>query len=472
MRNLLSRYRPHYIRALVYMLQASEYNIRDYLSWYHRTRDFNTVEKRKKLQKTPKALALLLISWTITLIAACIIIVGIWTDSAPRGIVLALPIALPFVLPYLLAITALVLRAVQWPIEQYITSKAARILAKHPGIKIGIAGSFGKTSMREILKTVLAEGKKVAAPPGSFNTPLGVSQFVKTLSGHEDIIIFELGEYYRGDVRKLCKLINPHVGIITGVNEAHLERFKTIDETRATIFELAEYVKGKPVFINGESALAREDAAPNHILYTRFGVEDWKVQDPQTNLQGTSFSISRGGASFRVSSKLLGLHTVGPLALAADIAERLGLAISQIQSGISKTKPFEHRLELREEAWLTILDDSYNGNPDGVRAAIEFLSELAPRRRVYVTPGLVEMGVHTEEVHKEIGRQLACAGIEKVVLIRNSVTPYIEQGLKEASFKGELSWFDDGPKAYSALHSFSLPGDIVLLQNDWPDQYA
>src|SRR3989344_4805741 len=214
MKALFSRYHPRYMRSLVYMLQASEYNIRDYLAWYGRTRDFSRVEKRKRLEKTPKAVGLL--------------------------------ITFQFVLPYVLAVAILVLRVIQWPVERYITSQAARALARHPAVKIAIAGSFGKTSMREILKTVLAEGKKVAAPPGSYNTPLGIAQFVRTLSGDEDVLIFEFGEYYPGDVRKLCELVEPHLGIITGINEAHLEKFKTIERTAATIFELADYLSEGP----------------------------------------------------------------------------------------------------------------------------------------------------------------------------------------------------------------------------------
>src|SRR3990167_4021741 len=245
MKALFSRYHPRYMRSLVYMLQASEYNIRDYLAWYGRTRDFSRVEKRKRLEKTPKALALLAVSWAAVLIVGAIVVAGILAaDNMSHVAAVGLLITFPFVLPYVLAVAILVLRVIQWPVERYITSQAARALARHPAVKIAIAGSFGKTSMREILKTVLAEGKKVAAPPGSYNTPLGIAQFVRTLSGDEDVLIFEFGEYYPGDVRKLCELVEPHLGIITGINEAHLEKFKTIERTAATIFELADYYPG------------------------------------------------------------------------------------------------------------------------------------------------------------------------------------------------------------------------------------
>ena len=158
-------------------------------------------------------------------------------------------------------------------------------------------------------------------------------------------------------------------------------------------------------------------------------------------------------------------------AAAADIASRLGLTPEQVLEGIAATKPFEHRMQPRTEGGVTIIDDSYNGNPDGAAAAIDFLSKINGRR-FYVTPGLVEMGARSPEVHREIGAKLAEARIEKVVLMRNSATPFIEQGLHEAKYAGEVIWFDDMLAAISALPHLTIPSDVILIQNDWPDQYA
>lgn len=472
---LLSRYRPRYVRSLIYMLQACEYNISDYLAWYHRTSDFARVEKRKRLVYTPKALALTAISWGfIILLAAGLMSYGAYTGSnVPPVVLYGIVLIMPFYFPYVLAFIALFLRFLQMPIEDYIVWRAKNALAGHKGIRVAVAGSFGKTSMREILKTVLAEGKKVAAPPGSYNTPLGVCSFVMSLEGDEDILIFELGEYYPGDIRKLCKLVKPQIGIITGVNEAHLEKFKTIERAAATIFELAEYLPKGPVYVNGENELAKSVAPRGSIFYTREGAGRWSIKNAISDLDGITFTLESGSEEIGAQSRVLGLHMLGPLAAAADIASRTGLTVSHIAFGIGKTRPFKHRLRKRvDEAGVITLDDSYNGNPDGAAAAIDFLASLKGARRFYITPGLVEMGSRKEAVHKEIGRRIALAGVEKVVLIRNSVTPYIEEGLKESGYKNEIIWFDDALEAYKALPHMTAKGDVVLLQNDWPDQYA
>ena len=117
------------------------------------------------------------------------------------------------------------------------------------------------------------------------------------------------------------------------------------------------------------------------------------------------------------------------------------------------------------------IDDSYNGNPDGARVAIEFLSQLKGHRRVYVTPGLVEVGSAAEAVHTQIGLELA-SSVDVVVLVENSATPFIAEGLKAGDFKGDILWYEDGLSCLNAIPQITKPGDVVLLQNDWSDNYA
>src|SRR3989339_1620674 len=474
MTRFFSRFHPRYIRSLVYMLQTSEYKARDYLVWLCDVQDFRFVEKRKQIKWSIKTVLLVFVGWMLLIGTASS---GLWlmfATNQPYRYVLGVAIVIlsPMLLGHIILAPLIVIQSfVQKPIESAIIYRAKKNLAKHHGVKIAIAGSFGKTSIREILKTVLSEDKKVAAPPHSYNTPLGISKFIKTLKGNEEVLIFELGEYYPGDVKKLCKLINPDIGIITGINEAHLQKFKTIEKTVQTIYELADFLGDKPLYVNGESILARDHARPNHNMYSREGVNSWRMENAHSDLSGTSFVMEKNNVPMEIRSSLLGLHQIGPLALSADLARRLGSTPSQIREGTSKTKPFDHRLALSVDCnGVTTLDDSYNGNPDGVKAVITFLASLKGRR-FYVTPGLVEMGSKKEEVHREIGRELARAQIEKVVLVKNSVTPFIEEGLYEEKYEGEVIWFDEALKSFAALPRITVKGDIVLLQNDWPDQY-
>lgn len=476
-KNWFLYYSPRYIRSLVYMLQASEYNIGDYFNWYRRTKDFSRVERRGHLVKTAKALMLYTVSWVILLVFYGMAFSLLWLKIGYLKYILfgLFLLVIPYLLAYAVIIPLLVFKIfAQYPLEYVITSRAKQKLKKHQALKIAAAGSFGKTSICNILKTVLSAGCKTAAPPQSFNTPLGISRFIKSLKGDEEILIFEFGEYYQRDIDKLCRLVKPQIGIITGINQAHLQKFKNIETTVKTIFELAKWLGKKPIYLNGESKLAKKNAlSSNYIIYTRAGAGSFKVENARSDLNGTAFTLVKDNVRLEVKSKLLGLHQIGPLTAAADIAFNRGLTLSQIQQGISQTEPFEHRLKPKiDQNGVIILDDSYNGNPDGVYAVIDFLAGLKNKRRFYITPGLVEMGSQTELVHKKIGAKLSSAGIEKVILIKNSATPYIEKGLEEAKYSGEIIWFEDALSAFAALPQLTAKDDVVLLQNDWPDRYG
>ena len=155
-----------------------------------------------------------------------------------------------------------------------------------------------------------------------------------------------------------------------------------------------------------------------------------------------------------------------------QVGTYLGLNSAQIREGISQIKPVPHRLQPISAAGdVLVIDDSYNGNPAGVREAISVLNKFTNRRKVFITPGLVEMSEKTQQIHEEVGRLLGQAA-DLVILIRNSVTPYIAEGLKSTNFsERNLRWFETAQEAHASMVDIIRPGDVVLFQNDWPDNY-
>lgn len=484
MKNYVNRFSPAYLPTLVYMLQTTEYNVPEYVRWLRRTKNFRQVVKRKSLVRTTKSQAILGLLGVMVLGGVMLAGLLVWAWAVTGQVVWLLVAGLEVVLaPWLLAYGVIPFIflgriLIQVPQERKMIAAAKQRLADHPGIKIAIAGSYGKTTMKETLQTILSQGKTVAATPGNKNTPLGISQFVSTLHGNEEILIFELGEYLPGDIQALCELVKPGLGIITGINEAHLEKFKTLEVTTQTIFDLAVFLGDKPTYKNGENKLVKTKAGESDpLLYSRHGVNELTVSDAATSLDGTRFVAKKvvEGAELIIhaQSGLLGLHQIGPLMACIDIATILGLTTKQIEQGIQATKPFEHRLQPRFGAdGVVTLDDTYNGNPDGVTAALEFVTNIKNHRLIYVTPGLVEAGSRVKEVHEQIGRQLAQAKIDLVVLVENSVTPHIQTGLQAAGFQGKLMTFPDALTCLAALPNLTKDGDVVLMQNDWPDNYA
>ncbi len=477
-KRIQSAYSWKYPTTLVYMLQASEYTIRDYIEWLGRVDDFGHVMVRKKLVMTTKAKALFVVTWLLILlwlVAILYIALGM-PASASLLAVVALVILFPLVLPYALVVPLwLGQLLVQRPRERAALALASATLAKHPGYKIAIAGSYGKTSMKHILETVLAQKLHTAGAPHSYNTPLGIAKFIGGLKGDEEVLVFELGEYYPGDIRSLSTFVQPDLGIITGVNEAHLSRFKTLDATAAGIFELADYKPSMAIYVNGESKLAYDYAQKHYkpTFYGHKGSHGWEITNAHSDIEGTHFVASKAKRTVKARTKLLGLHQVGPIAAAIAIAAELGLSDKQIEQGIAALEPFPHRMEIRTGSDnIPVIDDSYNGNPDGAKALITFLAGLKEFRRFYITPGFVEMGTRSSVVHQELGRELAAAKIEVVALIRNSVTNDVAVGLNSADYAGRVLWFEDAESCFTGIHQYTKKGDILAFQNDWPDNYA
>jgi len=460
------------------MLQSSEYRLKDYFAWLHRSSDFRKVIKRRKLEYTKKAKLLLLAAWLILIaIYSLSIFLFIQSIIISNAALLIIAIILIFCCPLIVSYVIIAplwlgQKLIQDPKQRNMVKAAHQILMDHRALKIAIAGSYGKTTAKEILRTVLGEGKRVAFTPGNMNTPVGISRFAHTLDGSEDIIIFELGEEKVGDIHKLCDLVHPDIGIITGINEAHLSSFGTLDRTVATIFELGDYLGSKPLYKNQESPLVESKIKENDKLaFNRKGTDGWLASDIKTNIHGTIFRAKKGSKTILAHAGLLGLHNIGIISVAISIADSVGLTLEQITTGISKTIPFEHRMQPRHLHGAWVIDDTYNGNSHGVQAGLLLLKELDAKRKIYITPGLVEQGDKTKEVHEKMGEQIAKVA-DVVVLMQNSVTGYISNGLKKGKFDGELRIIDNPLEFYTNLEHFVANGDVVLMQNDWTDNFS
>ena len=479
-RGLLSLYSPRYPTVLTYMLQSTEYRAGPYLAWFWRTNDFSRVMYRRTLDRTRAArLLLLALRFGMLLqIAAGLTLSGCWYWGELTGgwqFGLAVLLSYPLVWAHL---AALPLTAGRWlivvPRQRRLIKKSEKVFRQHKGVKIAIAGSYGKTSMKELLLTVLSEGKKVAATPANKNVPISHAYFARKLSGNEDVLLIEYGEGGPGDIRRFRRVTHPTHAVVTGIAPAHLDRYKTIERAAKDIFSVAGFVAPSNVFVNVESPLTDQLLRKNKKYqgYSRDGALGWKIQDVHIAVTGTDFTLVKGGQTLQLHSGLIGRHQVGPLAFAAVLAKELGLSDAQIKSGIAKTVPFEHRMRPYQLNGAWIIDDTYNGNLEGVKAGTALLKELPAKRKLYITPGLVDQGGQAKAVHEQMGRLIAGAEPDTVVLMKNSAAPDIARGLQAAGYKGEVQIEDNPLDYYTHLQAFIAAGDVVLMQNDWTDNYA
>lgn len=465
--------------VVAYMLQNTEYEVWPYLKWYWRTQNFATVMRRREFHPTRRARlvrSLLVIGMAMqAILGVSMIATGLLHRSHIEFAFFgaAVVISYPVIWAHLIVAPLL---AVKWfivaPKNRRLVAGSKKAFHDHPAVKVAVAGSYGKTTMKEILQTVIAEGKKVAATPGNMNVAVSHARFVKSLNGDEEVLIIEYGEGAPGDVKRFADTTGPDYAVITGLAPAHLDKYKTLDAAAKDIFSLKEVVSAEHIYVNTQSPNIESYIEPDFQKYSSSGVGAWKIQDVSVTAEGTKFTLTDSNTSLKLHSKILGEHQVGPLAAAAVLALELGLTPEHVTRGIAKTEPFAHRMQPYQLHGAWIIDDTYNGNLEGIRAGTTLLQKLDAERKWYVTPGLVDQGKETERVHIEVGRLMAEARPDIVVLMRNSVTAHIQKGLEDGGFSGEVRLEEDPLAFYTNLEHFITRGDLVLMQNDWTDNYA
>lgn len=476
MRSLLSFYSPKFPQVITYMLQSSEYEVEAYVKWLLRVDDFGKVQYRRNFDPTPRAKLLLLVLKAGMLFQILVGVFVIWlalSTGLPINVLWGLAIILSYPLTWPILITFPLLAAkylVVGPRDKRFIKNSAHVFSEHSATKIAIAGSYGKTTMKELLLTVLGEGKKVAATPANKNVAISHAHFSKNLSGKEEILIIEYGEGAPGDVAHFAEITTPTHAIITGLAPAHLDKYKTLDAAARDIFSLADYLNGQNTYVHQTTA-TQPYIKDEYRIFNQQGALGWQISNVKVHADHTDFVIQKGTQKLDLSSGLVGRHQVVFLTLVAALAMELGLSKDQVKDGISKTMPFEHRMQPYKLAGAQIIDDTYNGNLEGIRAGTELLKELKAKRKIYVTPGLVDQGQENESVHTEVGRLIASAKPDLVVLMQNSATEFIKEGLKQGNFAGDVRLEDQPLEFYSNLSHFVAAGDLVLMQNDWTDNY-
>ena len=383
-------------------------------------------------------------------------------------------------LPLVVALSGLL----AWPIEKAISEcyfrDARRKLLANPGLtRIGLTGSYGKTSVKHILGAILSEKYPTLITPASFNTPMGVSRAIRErLTPSHQIFVGEMGARHVGDIKELCRLVKPTIGIITSVGPQHLETFKSIERITKTKYELIDALpqEGSRSYFYNDGTICKQlydKTTKTKVLCGRDPeTSDVWCDNVSVSAQGSSFTLHiKGKGSVDCQTRLLGEHSLQNILLASAVASDLGLTLKQISHGIYKLQPVKNRLELiTRPGGFTIINDAFNSNPVGAKAALNVLKAF-PERRIIITPGMVELGEKEEEYNRDFGRAMKdCVDIA-IIVGKNRVKPIIE-GLKEAGFADDqifrVDSLDDSTRL---LHTLVRPTDTVLYENDLPDHY-
>jgi UDP-N-acetylmuramoyl-tripeptide--D-alanyl-D-alanine ligase len=517
-------------RSLRYLqfFQQEEYNSGRFVSWWLEKRAFDTRGSLVALVAGGCGMAETVLpgaQLVATAIGAVVLVAAAWSEEDPRkvgkiklnmtdrltaiyrlsiglyalvvfgilGTVTALGLGAAPIL-WLLSLTLIqstpfwimLANALLWPQEsqkqQAFINEAKEILADYNPYVIGITGSYGKTSTKAILGSLLEAIEPTFWTPGSINTELGITRQIREqLKTQQRLAIIEMGAYQIGSIARLCRLTPPAAGLVTAVGVMHLERFGGADNIYKAKCELPQALPADGLLVcNGDNPGARkmagEHAKATTILYglePELGHLDCWMSDIVATMEGTTFNLHWKDQVYPGFTKLLGVPMLSNLVGAFAMTCALGKDPNYVIAAIRSIEPANNRLNLRKNGDGFILDDSYNSNPIGFASALEVLQTLAGGRKILMTPGMVELG----DIQVAENRQVALKAAEVcdlVVLVGDTNKAALLEGLAAGGLaKNQILEFDNRDKALAHLMSadFKQPQDLILIENDLPDLY-
>ncbi len=341
---------------------------------------------------------------------------------------------------------------------------------------VGITGSYGKTSSKNILADILKVKYDTMPTPKNFNTPYGLMLTINNyLDKFTEYFIAEMGACEVGQIKELCDFVHPKYGILTRIGVAHLESFKTEENIQKTKFELIESLPSDGIgILNMDDPKQVSYKLKNNCKIKWIAIDNKDADLVADNIKGTytgmSFDIHFKGEDkkYKLETKLLGRANVYNILAAVMLARELGMNMDEIIAGVRGINTIEHRLEMKKQGSLNIIDDAYNSNPIGAKMAVETLG-LMPGEKVIITPGMIELKDKQYELNFEFGRQIADV-CDLVILVGKNQTKPIYDGLIDKKYPiDKIYVFDDVFEAFNVIRG--MKNAYVLLENDLPDLF-
>lgn len=462
------------------------------------------MNSKKPLKFTPRVKRMVTTDIVICLLLLALLVLAIAATGGFKRMGLAvLPIG-----GYMAFITGMQLHFNKWantinrPIEKGINNHyindAKSILNANPDMTIiGVTGSYGKTSVKFYLETLLQTKFSTLVTPESYNTPMGVVITIRTLmKPTHEVFVCEMGARYVGEIKELCDLVHPDHGIIASVGPQHLDTFGSLENIQKTKFELADALpEGGILFLNGdneyineqlarvkkaesESGVAAPPAYKDPVMYYSQDGDSheigagYRASDIKVSSVGTEFTVTTPeGESCSFTTRLVGAHNVINIMGAIAVAHKLGISLDELRVPVRRLHSVPHRMEMKTNGNVTIIDDAFNSNPIGSKAAVETLA-LFDGMRILITPGMVELGADEAEYNRKFGTYAAdCC--DKIFLVGRKHTEPIKEGILSKGFsEKDLEVFDNVQDAIARAYAVKTQDHkYILLENDLPDNY-
>lgn len=363
--------------------------------------------------------------------------------------------------------------------KKYI-NEAKKILNEKQDMKIvGITGSYGKTSTKNIVSSILSEKYNTVMTPKSYNTTLGVVRSIReNIRPYTEVFVCEMGASRLKDIKKICNIVKPDYSVITSIGPQHLMTFKSIENVEKGKFEIVTNAKNNALSIFNIDNQYIKDGIKKYVgnkRYITYSLEnkeaDYYVEGISIDETGSSFKIVGKDETYDISTRLLGKHNIYNIVCAVAIAHDMKIEKEKIEKAVKRLAPVEHRLELKKMQNILVLDDSFNSNPEGSKYAVETLLMFKSKYKVLVTPGMIELGEKTYELNKKFGEY--ALGSDFIILVGDKTTKPIEDALKENNYTNYVK-VKDIYEAFIKLNEMKNKHKdmLALIENDLTDSYS
>ncbi len=332
------------------------------------------------------------------------------------------------------------------------------------GTMVGITGSAGKTTTKEVIAQLLAVAMPVGKTAGNLNNHIGVPLSILRLPDDARAAVIEIGMNHPGEIRRLAEIARPSIGVVTNVGFAHAEFFDSADGVALAKRELIESLAADGVAVlNADDPRVVRFREVHRGRTVTFGIAhgaDVRAVDVEPQPDGMRFRVA--GVEFR--SPLAGRHNLSNALAGIAVAGVFGIAPARLKDAVAALAPAKMRGERFVHQGVTILNDCYNSNPEAVRSMLDVLRAMPARRRIAVLGEMLELGRWSEPLHRDVGRYAAGSGVDVLLGIRGAAQFMVDESMRSGLADGAALFFDDPSAAGEALRRMAGPGDAILFK--------
>jgi len=454
------------LRAQLHILQLEGYDWKRFTKWWLKHPLTFTTSQKKPLVYTFKAKLILVVTLILFI--------------PPLFLRLSYLILITFYLilllePFPLLILSLVIIKPYEFIRRFLTKETCRrSVVGHPHLAvIGITGSYGKTSTKDFLYEILSHASQTLKTPESYNTVFGIAKVIQMqLHRKLNYFICEMGAYVRGEIKELVHMVPPDYAILTVIGSQHLERFKSIENTTLAKFELIDAVKPENALANLDNQfISNQLELPDYQGVKTYSfispAADFFIKSHHLTTSGSNLEVVHLTKTYSFDTKLFGTGNLENLVAAIGMAFMLGIDPKTIQKSVLEITPSPHRLQLISLGKCILIDNAYSSNETGFTKIIADLKSL-PGKKALITPGIIELGDHTEAIHEKIGRE-AAGVFDRIILVGHSErTENLARGIGQ---KVKADYLPNNSSVWPTIDALAKTYDWILLENDLPDNF-